>query len=81
MNENQMPELLPIPVPTKERAWPIAIFNCMLKIREIVNPFSRRAQTKIGMMMVDVLFLVCTDCGYYEKYVESEDQLKKLPEK
>jgi len=30
--------------------------------------------------MVDVIYMVCTDCGYYEGYIDSDDQLRKLSE-
>jgi predicted nucleic-acid-binding Zn-ribbon protein len=45
--------------------------------QDIVNPSPRRLQTKIGVIMVDVLYLVCTDCGYYEEYVDNDSQLQK----
>jgi hypothetical protein len=48
--------------------------------KEIVNPSPRRLQTKIGMIMVDVVCLVCTDCGYYEEYGDDEKQLAKWKE-
>jgi hypothetical protein len=44
---------------------------------KIINPSPRKLQTKIGAIMTDVLYLICTDCGYYEEYIDNVDQLRK----
>ena len=48
---------------------------------DVVNPSDRRIQGKLGYLIVDLLYLVCTDCGFYEEYVEDQKQLGKLKSK